>query len=304
LAVFGLLIVGLLAYGLKASLQPKRQSPTSQGSGKIKVVASFYPLAEFTSQVAKEHAEVTNMTPAGAEPHDYEPTPQQIAGIYNAKLLVANGAGLDPWANKIKSDLQAHGIAVISLSDQFQLLPPPDQESTADPHFWLDPALSQQEVGAIRDALIKVDPVNAGDYQKNAAGYIGQLKALDQQYQQGLASCTKHDVVTSHAAFGYLAKHYGLNQIAIAGLSPDAEPSAARMAEIAQEAKQKDIKVIFFETLVSPKLAQTIATEIGAQTAVFNPLEGLTDEELQQGKNYISVMQDNLNNLRSALECK
>jgi zinc transport system substrate-binding protein len=190
------------------------------------------------------------------------------------------------------------------MSDHFQLLPGADGETQTDPHFWLDPVLAQEEVQIIRDALIKVDPANAQYYDKNAEGYISQLQALDKKYQDGLASCALKDVVTSHAAFGYLAKRYNLNQIAISGLSPDQEPSSSQMVEIAREAKQKNVKVIFFETLVSPKLAETIAREIGAQTAVFNPLEGLTDQEIKEGKNYISVMEDNLNNLRTALQCK
>jgi zinc transport system substrate-binding protein len=304
-AVVGILLIGGISYGLKVGVFSRdgKSQPTTQ-SNKIKVVASFYPLAHFAEQVGKAHIEVTNITPAGAEPHDYEPTPKEIASIYTAKLLITNGAGLDIWADKIKPDLQAQGVEVATMSDQFQLLKGADEESVTDPHIWLDPALAEKEVTIIRDALIKVDPQSESDYRKNADDYIAQITSLDKQYSEGLAQCTTRDVVTSHAAFGYMAKHYNLNQIAIAGISPEEEPSSQRMAQIAQLAKEKNIKYIFFETLVSPKLADTIATEVGAKTIVFNPLEGLTDDEIKSGKTYISVMQENLSSLRTALQCK
>lgn len=299
-------IIGILIVAAVVVIYNKNYNRTAetQRTDKIKVVASFYPLAHFAEQIGKDHVDITNITPAGAEPHDYEPTPKEIASIYTAKLLITNGSGLDVWADKIKPDLQAQGVEVATMSDQFQLLKGVDEESITDPHIWLDPALVEKEVAQIRDALIKVDPQNESDYRKNADSYIAQLTDLDKQFSDGLAQCTTRDVVTSHAAFGYMAKHYNLNQIAIAGISPEEEPSSQRMAEIAQLAKEKNIKYIFFETLVSPKLADTIATEVGAKTIVFNPLEGLTDDEIMSGKTYINVMQDNLSSLRTALQCK
>jgi zinc transport system substrate-binding protein len=282
-------------------------APRSGSSDRTKmaVVGTFYPLAHFAEQVGGGLVTVANITPSGAEPHDYEPTAQDIEKAYAAKVFVMNGGGVDTWAERIKPDLKTKGVQVVDMQDTIVLSTAPSgSETTLDPHIWLDPVLVEQEVALIRDAFVKADPVNAATYTNNAASYIARLQALDEEYKTGLASCRIKDIVTSHAAFGYLAKQYGLTQIAIAGLSPDAEPSAQQMATIAQLAKKDNVKYIFFESLVSPKLAQTIATEIGAQTIAFNPLEGLTDEQISSGETYLTVMRDNLDELRIALQCK
>ena len=294
---------GIVAIGFASVRNGADANPAD--SGKMVVVGTFYPLAHFASQVGGNLVTVANITPAGAEPHDYEPTPQDIARSYGAKVFIMNGGGVDTWAEKIAPDLKANGVTVVDMQDTILLSTAPSgSETTLDPHIWLDPVLAEQEVGLIRDAFAKADPGNAVAYASNAASYIAQLQTLDEEYKAGLASCRIKDIVTSHAAFGYMAKRYGLTQIAIAGLSPDAEPSAEQMADIAQLAKKDNVKYIFFESLVSPKLAQTIATEVGAQTIAFNPLEGLTDAEIASGKTYLTVMRDNLSKLRIALQCK
>jgi zinc transport system substrate-binding protein len=293
---------GLYAAGFASVRNGAGANPAN--SGKMAVVGTFYPLAHFALQVGGNLVTVANITPAGAEPHDYEPTPQDIAGAYRAKVFIMNGGGVDTWAERIAPDLKAKGVQVVDMQDTILLSTAPSgSETTLDPHIWLDPVLSEQEVALIRDAFVKADPVNAVVYANNAASYIAQLQALDEAYKAGLASCRIKDIVTSHAAFGYMAKRYGLTQIAIAGLSPDAEPSAEQMANIANLAKKNNVKYIFFESLVSPKLAQTIATEVGAQTIAFNPLEGLTDEQISSGETYLTVMRDNLDELRIALQC-
>ncbi len=305
--VLGFLLMGALAYIFRTGIFKNRASQvaTTNPANKIQVVGTFYPLAHFARQAGGDYVDVVNITPAGAEPHDYEPTPQDIVKAYNAKVFIMNGGGVDTWAEKIQTDLESKGVIVVNMSKDIQLMEAPaGTEFSADPHIWLDPVLAEQEVGLIRDALIKADPAHANAYNKNASDYITQLKNLDNQYKTGLASCQLHDIVTSHAAFGYMAKRYGLTQIPIAGLSPDAEPSSQQLAQIVQLVKQNHIKYVFFETLVSPKLSQTIANATGAQIIAFNPLEGLTDNEIQSGKTYISVMQDNLSALRTALQCK
>jgi|SRR3989344_2609064 len=279
----------------------------------IKVTTSFYPLAEFAKQVGGDRVEVVNITPAGSESHDFEPTPKDVAALFSSKVFIFNGAGFDPWAEKLKPDLEQKGVRTIDMSEYVDLIASEekheDEENNEeaeelDPHFWLDPVLAKKEVGVIRDAFVRVDPSNNSEYTNNAERYIEQLSTLDDKYKNGLASCEIRDAVASHAAFGYLAERYNINVISIAGISPEEEPSPKRMAEIAQLAKQKNIKHIFFETLVSPKLSETIAREIGAETLVFNPLEGLTNEEIATGEDYISVMEKNLVNLRTALICK
>jgi zinc transport system substrate-binding protein len=277
----------------------------------IKVVASFYPLAEFSEKVGGKNVEVINIVPPGVESHDFEPTPQYIAKVYSARVFIYNGSGFDPWAEKIAPELEKRGVSVVNMTQYFELLRTEEHKEEEyhegeefDPHIWLDPVLVKKQVEIIRDTLKGVDSENAQEYESNAGNYLRELSQLDQKYKNGLASCVIRDAVASHAAFGYLAKRYGLNVVNIAGLSPEEEPSPKRMAEIADLARDKNIKYIFFETLVSPKLAETIASEIGARTLVFNPLEGLTPEDLSAGKNYVSVMEENLTNLKIALQCQ
>lgn len=275
--------------------------------GKIRIVASFYSLAEFAKNVGGNYADVINITPAGAEPHDYEPTPQDIAKIYDAKLFIFNGNGVDNWADKIQNDLQSKGIAVVKISDHmdsFKNNSLDQRENKADPHFWLDPINAEKETDLIADALIQIDPARQEEYDQNRDNFKNQLALLDREYKTGLADCRLHTIVASHNAFNYLARRYNFDVLYILGLTPDQEPSPQTIAQTANLAKEKGIKHIFFETLVSPKLSETIANEIGAKILVLNPIEGLTNKEISAGKNYISVMKDNLNNLRTALSCQ
>ena len=299
-----LLLVVLLIIGGLAYAGFRQNKPTPAAAGKIQVAASFYPLYFFAAQIGGDKAEVTNITPSGGEPHDYEPTAQDIAQIENSRLLILNGFGLEAWGNDIRQNLNPAKTFLVTASDgiiSHQLTE--EGQTMIDPHVWLAPELAKTMVDNIAVGFIKADPANAPYYQNNAAQLKNKLDQLDAAYRAGLANCQLKDIVTSHAAFGYLAQAYGLNQIAIAGLSPDAEPSPEQLAEIVKQARADKIKYIFFESLVSPKLSQTIATEIGAQTLVFNPLEGLTKDEIAQGKNYFTVLQDNLINLQTALEC-
>jgi zinc transport system substrate-binding protein len=197
---------------------------------------------------------------------------------------------------------------VVNASQSVQLLEMEDEGDTSqqvpDPHIWLDPVLVKGIVEAIRDAYVQVDPANRASYEANAAAFVTELEALDQKYQATLSQYDKRTIVVSHNAFGYLARRYGLDVVFIAGLSPEAEPSPQELAAISRLARERGVKYIFFETLVSPRLAQTVATEVGAQTLVFDPLEGLTDEDIASGESYISVMEQNLDNLKIALEAQ
>jgi zinc transport system substrate-binding protein len=271
---------------------------------KLRVTASFYPLYYFATQIAGDKAEVVNITPAGAEPHDYELTAQDIARIESSDLLILNGGNLEAWGDKIKDELAGqHTIIVIVGKDlidkQLQ-----KGKTIQDPHIWLSPPLAKQEVQKIAQGFIQSDPANASFYQSNAQFLENKLDALDKEYREGLRSCVSHDIVTSHAAFGYLADRYHLNQIAIAGVSPDEEPSTKKLAEVSDLVKAKGIKAIFFESLISPKLSETIANETGAKTLVLDPIEGISNNDLKAGKNYFTQMEANLHNLRIALQCQ
>ena len=276
----------------------KNNKIDSKEREKIQVVASFYPLAEFAQQVGGERVTVVNLVPPGVEPHNFEPNPQAIAKIYAADLFIFNGSNFDLWGEKLQNELEKRQIATINLTKHFKLL------ENLDPHIWLDPVLAKKEVEIIRDTLKKIDLENSQEYESNSKKYLSQLSALDKKYQDGLTSCSIREVIVSHNAFSYLAKRYGINSFPITGLTPDQEPTTIKMAEIADLARQKNIHYIFFETLVSPKIAETIAKEIGAKTLVFNPIEGLTKEELANGKDYFSIMEENLKALRQALICQ
>lgn len=290
------LVIGLIGYGFS------QESAPTVNSDQLQVVATFYPLAHFAQAVGRDHIQVTQPVPAGAEPHNYEPTPQDIITMTQADVFLYHGAGLDTWANKVEPDIAKHGGTAVEMSAHFTLLP--GIEGSFDPHIWLDPQLAQQEIAVIRDAFISADPAHAADYTANAEKYIDALSALDRSYETGLSACKRNDVVVAHDAFSYLGARYQLNIIPIAGVSPEEEPSAQKLAELTQLVRQKGVTTIFFEELVSPKLAQTLAAETGTTTAVLNPVEGLTAPQLSAGADYLSLMEANLRQLRAALECQ
>jgi zinc transport system substrate-binding protein len=290
------LVVGLgIAYAVHRNTKPV-------ASGKISVVASFYPLYDFAQAVGGSHITVTNVTPAGAEPHDYEPAPRDLVIAQQAKVFIYDGGTLEPWVDKFLGDYRN---VPVRASDHISLHTATieGQSGVKDPHFWLDPALAQTIVKNIERGLIQADPNHRSDYTTNANAYIAQLQQLDHDFKTGLSNCQQRQIISSHEAFGYLAERYNFSVTAIAGISPDEEPSAGKLAEIADLAKREHIKYIFFESLVSPRLADTIAQESGAKTLVFDPLEGLTQDAQKQGKNYVSVQRENLANLRIALAC-
>jgi zinc transport system substrate-binding protein len=295
------------------------------------VVATFYPLYDFTRNVAGERLEVSSLVPAGVEPHDWEPTPQDIADLRRAKALVFNGAGFEPWIDKMVGELRAASVLLVSATEGLPLVrtrgraDEPDHgakhgkdahghkgekpggaqdDATEDPHVWLDPVLAQRQVELIRDGLAKADPEGAPQYAENARTYTARLAALDQAFQDGLKTCARRDIVVSHGAFGYLARRYKLTTIPVTGVSPEAEPTPSELASITRLARQRKVKYIFFETLVNQRLAETLAREVGAKTLVLNPVEGLTKEEEGAGKDYVRLMEENLKNLRTALDCK
>lgn len=297
----GVLFILVLGYLLnKGSFN----APSSiQNNKKLKVTTSFYPLYFFSAQIGGDKAEVLNITPAGSEPHDYDPTTQDIARLEGSNMLVLNGS-VETWGNKIKDNLAGTKVKIIIAGEGlFTQKLNEAGKTNLDPHIWLSPKLAKKEVKNITQGFIAIDLENKSYYEANEKTLDGKLDNLDNDYKQGLSNCQQKDIITSHAAFGYLAAAYGLNQVPIAGLSPDTEPSAQQLVKVAQFAKGKNVRYIFFESLVSPKLSETIANEIGAKTLVLDPLEGLSDDSIKQGKNYFTIMEDNLKNLQEALEC-
>lgn len=313
-----LILIVILIAALFAISQyiSSKQKTSTKDSEKISVMATFYPLAHFAEQVGQEKITVTNLTPAGVEPHDFEPSPQDLVALYNSDLLLYNGAGFEPWLDSMIDEIEENtnvvntsvGVATLPGSeddhaDEDEEGEDDHDELLFDPHVWLDPNLAIHQVTTIKDGLIAIDPQNSKFYEQNANDYIAQLTTLDSEFRSGLAQCKNNTIVSSHNAFQYLADQYNFEILSISGLSPDEEPSARQLAQVADFVKANGVTFIFFETLVSPKLAQTIAYETGAQTAVLNPLEGLTIEEVDAGENYLTIQRANLNALQTALEC-
>jgi len=307
-----LLLAGLLS--ACTGTQTANQAVPSEE--KLKVTASFYPLAYLSERIAGDTAIVMQVIPSGVEPHDYEPSPQQLIEVYDSKVLVMNGQGLDPWAEKSREQLMARGVAMISATEGGDLLPAFEEEhgeeeeehheheGQFDPHIWLDPVQMRSVAMRVRDAFIAADPSHAEAYRANADVLIDDLQALDAHFRSRLKECAQEKAVVSHDAFRYLAKRYGFQTVALAGISPGEEPSPMKIAEVIDTVRRENLKVVFFETLVSPRLAESIANGAGAQTLVLNPIEGLTSDDLAEGKTYLSIMQDNADNLATALECQ
>lgn len=278
-----------------------------QFQDKITVFTTIYPLYDFAKNIGGNHIEVINLIPTGAEPHGWEPSPQDIAKLHQADIFIYCGAGLEPWIHPVLNSLDTNKILLVDSSVGLDIDSTNNHNShhhTAhqhDPHIWLDPINAQVQVNNIAEALIKADPIHTEYYRQNQANYIGKLSQLDQEYQNKLSKVTNKKFVTSHAAFGYLAERYGLEEIPLRGLSPEVEPSPARLAEVVKLCRENNIKYIFFEHFVSDKVSQTIANEIGGGTLILHPLGGITEDQLNQNQDYISLMKENLNNLLIAL---
>ena len=279
--------------------------------GRLNVVTAFYPLDFLSRQIGGDLVTVTDLTKPGAEPHDVELNPRQVGRVADAGL-VAYLRGFQPAVDdavaqeaKGRAFDAASVVTLLPLADSAdgEPAPPgahhPETADGMDPHVWLDPVRFATIADRLGQRLGQADPAHAAAYADRARAIHAQLDDLNAEFRAKLADCTRHEIVTSHSAFNYLATRYGLTQIGITGISPEAEPSPQRLGKVAAEARATGTTTIFFETLVSPKVAETIAREVGARTAVLDPLEGLTDP----GADYFSVMRGNLAALTAALGC-
>ncbi len=287
-------------------LSKKEVSAPSQ---KPLITSSFYPNYFVATAIGRSNIDTKNITPAGSEPHDYEPTSKDIQSIYDSKLFVYNGAGVESWAPKTAKSADEKGVKILKTSDKVVLFDTDDEDeiqegNTKDPHIWVDPINMKIIAGNIRDNLSQIDPKNKQSYTENTDTLNQKLDDLDQKARFTFANCSQKKFVTTHNAFGYFARRYGLEGVSINGISPDKEPSTQELADLVEQIKTQNIKTIFTETLVSPKLADTLARETGAKTLTLNPLEGLTDDQIKAGDDYITIMNQNIANLAIGLECK
>jgi zinc transport system substrate-binding protein len=359
---------------------------------KIKVIASFYPLYEFTRNVAGEKADVSSFVPIGVEPHDWEPSTGDILKLKSASVFVYNGGDFEPYVTKLIQSGEYNNVVFVETIAGINLLKAEDHkehfddfieeieqilhevedghistsnaislmrdlvhkhesddhehdgilekieevlhkvddgrtsESAAiklihrivehsgdhghahdfeyDPHIWLDPILAKQQVMVIKEALVRADPVNAAYYEENAMEYNAKLDALDAKIRSELSSCKKDTFVPFHNAFSYLAQRYNLNVFALSGIAPESEATAAELKRLVDFVRENEIKVVFAEDLVDPRLAQVLANEAGAQVLILSPLEGLSRDDMSAGKTYLDKMEENITNLKIALECQ
>ncbi|MBI4141317.1 zinc ABC transporter substrate-binding protein [Candidatus Woesearchaeota archaeon] len=269
----------------------------------LNVVVSFYPLEEFTKSIGGEKVTVKTLIPSGVEPHEWEPSPQDIIAVQNADVFIFNGAGLEPWAERVINIVDTKKTILVDSSKDIELIKFEEEHGTFDPHIWLDPLRVVQQVENIKKGLTKADASGAEFYEFNARKQIEQLKGLHAKLFNSLSGCRKKEFITSHEAFNYFAKRYDLVQIPIAGFSPEEEPTPQHIASLIKLIKEKNITTIFVETLVHPRVAEALAKDTNSKTESLNPFEGLTEEEHTVGLNYFSVTEQNVNKLKDALDC-
>ncbi len=298
-----------------SSLTGPTTGPGTVPAGRpMRLVASFYPLQFVAERIGGDRVSVTNLTKAGAEPHDLELSPRDVATLADAHLVVHLG-GFQPAvdtavaAEAVGRAFDAAGAADLDL----RVTPGGATVSGAiedaaadvgatDPHFWLDPARLKAVAVALAARMSAVDPSAASAFATNLAALTRDLGALDADLRAGLADCASSELVTSHSAFGYLARRYGLTQVGVTGLTPEAEPDAGQLADVAAFVRAHAVRTIYSETLVSPAVADTLARETGARTAVLDPIEGLTEESA--GSDYLAVMRADLATIRRGQPCR
>jgi zinc transport system substrate-binding protein len=290
--------------------------------GRLEVVAGFYPLQYAVAQIGGDRVDVSNLTKPGAEPHDLELSPRQVGRVALSDLVVYL-SGFQPAVDQaVEREARGHSFDVapaahldLTASDEHESPEEPqdlargheDEDHTGhdhgprDPHFWLDPVRYADVGDAIARELSAKDPAGAAAYTAGAQRFRAAMTTLDGEFRSGLATCANRDLVTSHAAFGYLAERYDLHQESITGLDPESEPDPASLARIVTHVRETGVTTIYSEVLVSPDVARTIARETGTRVAVLDPLEGITSESA--GDDYPSVMRSNLATLRTGQEC-
>lgn len=339
---FSMLIITLVAAFLLVACQGSNTASGDEAGGnngtereeteqrKITLIAASYPVYDFSKKIAGDRANVVSIVPEGQSPHGFEPSPTDIADLEKADIFVYNGAGLEGWTDKVLESLDTEKLMTVDSSEGVELIKSThthdhDHEEEdhdedhdehdheheehehhdhgpMDPHIWLDPENAAIQMENILNALVEADPENAEYYQENFEENRKKLAALDESFHNGLKDISQREIVVSHEAFGYLCHAYDLKQIGIEGINSSSEPDPKTMAEIVEYMNKTGIKTVFSETLVDPKVAESIAKETGAEVTVLDPVEGLTEENQKAGKEYFSIMEENLQVLEKALK--
>ncbi len=295
-------------------LSCKKKDERQPETKKLTVVTTLFPLYDFAKNIGGDHADVSLLLPPGVESHGFEPKPADIVKINKSGVFIYIGEHMEPWASKILKSIDNKGLVVVDSSKGITLIKESGEDGHGhdhrhkemDPHIWLDFGNAQRMVDNMLEGFIKADAPNADAYRKNAGQYKAMLSALDNKFSEGLASCsTKYFIHGGHYAFGYMAKRYGLNYIsAYHGFSHDSEPSAKRLAELVKKMKEHNIKHVFYEELVSPRVADTIAKETSAALLLLHAAHNITKGEWDKGVTFMGLMEQTLINLKTGLQCK
>lgn len=301
--LFSILLILVVGCGSQEDAQPK--------SDKLTVVTTFYPMYDFTKNVAGDNADVTLLLEAGTDTHGYEPSAKEVAAISEADVFIYNSEEMEVWVSSVLESIDTANTVVINASEGISLLESTEEhgeheaegdDHEVDPHIWLDPILAKEEVNNIKAGLIAADPENEETYETNATAYTEKLEVLNQEFETAFKGATKRTFVTQHAAFAYLANRYDLEQVSIAGISTEEEPSPAKLAELQDYVKENDIKYIYYAETSSSKIAETLANETDAELEVLNPIEGITTEDQEKGIDYIQLMKNNLAALEKSIQ--
>ena len=285
-------------------------------AAKLRILTTVYPLQEFAARIAGDRGDVELLLPPGAGPHTWQPRPGDLVRLAKADLVLAVGAGLEPWLAGLVRGIAPSRVRVVEVSQGLPLLgaagqvederqAPGEHQAGQDPHVWLDFEFAARIVDRIALVLSEADPAGQAVFRSRAQALEADLGALDDEFRAGLAGCAGRSfLVAGHAAFGYFARRYGLKQVALYGPSPDAQPTPRAVVEVVEKARQQGVKAVFYETSVAPDLARAIAREIGARTLVLNAGHNPTRAELVRGRGFFDIMRQNLERLRDGLGCR
>lgn len=307
IAAFLIIILLLLSGCTKKPNVMRVTENKNEERRRIDVYVSFYPYYDFAKKIGGDNINIHTIIPSGTEPHSFEPSPKVIAQLEQADVFIYNGAYMEPWIDKVLNLLKGKDIYLVDASKSVELIgyggkhDDENHHGQYDPHIWVDPVNVVHISEKIKDTFLEADNKNKGIYEENFNNFKGELQKLDTAFREGLENVVERKIIVSHSAFGYLAKRYNLEQIAVAGISPHAEPSPKRLAELTRIAKNNKIDYIFLEALANVKTAEILAEEANMKVLTLYIVEGLTEEQQNRGEDYISLMYKNVETLKKAL---
>ena len=294
---------------------------TTTAFSNITVTTTIYPLYSIAKEVGADKINLQNLIPFGVEAHGFDPTPSDMAKLSKSDIFITSSDSMEPWKDKIVKSLKIEE-KIFDMSEHVKLRTIQEEEDEQhedekghkhkhdhehegiDPHYWVSLNNYILMTEAITKLFIEKDSTNKDFYIQNSNNYLAKVKALKEKYDSTLSTCTNKKILVNHDAFGYFADDYGVKQYSISGMSPDDKPSAKQISELINLVKNEKINTVFFEEFASPKVAQTIAKASNVKTDALRPAENITKEENKKGYGYLQIMEDNLEKLKFAMDCK